>query len=74
MADKIKDGILGLGGAPVERDPLAPLPSSDDASVQRQRDRLHEGEDTERGGAAPRAGATGIDMGSGGEGTDLSGR
>ena len=75
MADNTKDtGILGLGGAPVPKDPLDPVATNDAESVRRRRDRMREGEATDRAAGDQHAGATGIDMGAGGEGTDLSGR
>ena len=68
-------GILGLGGAPVPKSPLDPRASDDLDAVHRRRERMLEGEQTERQRPTERhSGATGIDMGSGGEGTDISGR
>lgn len=72
--DKVTNGILGLGGSPVPKDPADPVASADEESVQRRRDRLHEGEAGATGAAEQKPGATGIDMGAGGEGTDVSGR
>ena len=70
--------VLGLGGAPVPKTPGDPSASDDPESVRRRRERVLAGE--EEGGVAPedgdrqRSGATGIDMGSGGQGTHISGR
>lgn len=77
--DKITSGILGLGGAPVPKEPGDPTTDYDAESVAQRRARRHQGEaeaeadrqdDTDTGGP----GATGIDMGAGGHGTDLSGK
>ena len=68
-------GILGLGGTAVPKSPLDPSASDDLDSAQRRRERMLESEETDRQTATDRhAGAAGIDMGSGGEGTDVSGR
>ena len=68
-------GILGLGGAVVPKSPLDPSASDDLDAAHRRRERMLEGESADRQGATERhAGATGIDMGAGGEGTDVSGR
>ena len=67
--------ILGLGGSSVPKMPGDPSASSDPESVRRRRERAMEGEGTVgHSGAGQHSGATGIDMGSGGEGTDISGR
>ena len=75
--DKITSGILGLGGAPVPKEPGDPTTEYDAESVAQRRARLHQGEaealaeeETDQQGS----GATGIDMGAGGHGTDLSGK
>ena len=76
-ADETRTGeVLGLGGSPVPKMPGDPSASSDPASAARRRERMRSEEE-----AAPREdpdlhhkGATGIDMGSGGEGTDVSGK
>jgi len=68
-------GILGLGGAPVPKSPLDPSASDDLDSARRRRERMLDEERAAAEGVADRhAGAAGIDMGSGGEGTDVSGR
>jgi hypothetical protein len=74
--DPITSGILGLGGAPVPKEPTDPTTEHDPESVAHRRARMREElddvaqpEDTSR----QHSGATGIDMGAGGEGTDLSG-
>jgi hypothetical protein len=70
--DRVGD-VLGLGHTPA-----APLPGSDtiahESEEARRRRRMNEGADelTPDATTPPRtSGATGIDMGSGGEGTDL---
>jgi hypothetical protein len=75
--DKITSGILGLGGAPVPKEPGDPSAEHDPESVARRRSRMREEEaetvqteDPDR----QRSGATGIDMGSGGQGTHISGK
>lgn len=66
--------ILGLGGAPVPKAPGDPTTEYDADSVAQRRARLRDGEAED---ATPPArddskGATGIDMGAGGSGTDVS--
>jgi hypothetical protein len=72
--DKITSGILGLGGAPVPKEPTDPTADNDPESVARRRARMREGleEHDHTEGPDQHPGATGIDMGAGGEGTDLS--
>jgi hypothetical protein len=75
--DKITSGILGLGGAPVPKEADDPTTAYDAESEARRRARMHEDMDQPRDtGATDRdhAGATGIDMGAGGEGTGVSGK
>jgi len=74
--DKITSGILGLGGAAVPKEPGDPTTEFDAESVAQRRARMHQGEaeDAERDDDQSGPGATGIDMGSGGDGTDLSGK
>lgn len=76
--DKITSGILGLGGAAVPKTPEDPSTEYDAESVAQRRARMQQGEadaDAARDdGDQSGPGATGIDMGSGGDGTDLSGR
>lgn len=75
--DKITSGILGLGGAAVPKTPGDPVTEYDDESIARRQARLHEGEaDTlqQEDPDRQRSGATGIDMGAGGQGTHLSGK
>ena len=68
-------GILGLGGTVVPKSPLDPSASDDVDSAHRRRERMLDSERTAAEVAADRhSGAAGIDMGSGGEGTDVSGR
>jgi hypothetical protein len=73
--DKITSGILGLGGSPVPKEPGDPSTEHDPESVAQRRARMREGEadrteEPDLGGP----GATGIDMGAGGEGTQVSGK
>lgn len=75
--DKITSGILGLGGAPVPKEPGDPVTEYDDDAVAQRQARMQDGEaetvqheDPDR----QRSGATGIDMGSGGQGTHVSGK
>jgi hypothetical protein len=73
--DKITSGILGRGGAPVPKEPGDPATANDDESIARRRARMLEGEEDEgvshEDPDRQRSGATGIDMGSGGEGTHI---
>ena len=68
-------GILGLGGAAVPKSPLDPSAST----ISIPRTAIANGRSTpierRRQGPTDRhSGAAGIDMGAGGEGTDVSGR
>jgi hypothetical protein len=75
--DPITNGILGLGGAPVPKEPTDPTTENDPESVARRRTRMREDLDEHAQTEDPdrqRSGATGIDMGSGGQGTHLSGK
>ena len=81
MADRDeKDtGILGLGGAAVPKEPGDPSASNDPESVHKRQHRIAnaDAEETATTGEDPdrqRSGATGIDMGSGGQGTHVSGK
>ena len=72
-------GILGLGGAPVPKAPGDPSASNDPESVRARQHRIAnaEAEETSATQEDPdrqRSGATGIDMGSGGQGTHVSGK
>lgn len=67
--------VLGLGGATVPKAPGDPTTSYDDDSVAQRRERAR-GEEVPTRTEDPdrqRSGATGIDMGSGGQGTHVSG-
>ena len=68
--------VLGLGGSPVPKMPGDPSASDDPESVRRRRERAMEDETAVRheDGDRQRSGATGIDMGYGGQGTHISGR
>ena len=69
------DDVLGLGGAAAPKAPGDPTTSYDEDSVAKRRERARSEEvptrteDPDR----QRSGATGIDMGSGGQGTHVSG-
>jgi len=68
--------VLGLGGSVVPKTPGDPSASSDPESARRRRERAMEDESAwreQQGSDRQRSGATGIDMGSGGQGTDVSG-
>ena len=66
--EPVREGdILGLGGAAVPKSPADKRPSRSD-----KHGALHEDEENKTETADDRsAGATGIDMGSGGSGTDV---
>jgi hypothetical protein len=73
--DKITSGILGLGGAPVPKEPGDPSTEHDPESVAQRRARMRQGEADEAGEPDTGGpGAVGIDMGAGGEGTQVSGK
>jgi hypothetical protein len=67
--------VLGLSGAPVPKVPGDPSASNDPGSVARRRERAlgqDEDEPPRRDDPyKPGKGATGIDMGAGGRGTDI---
>lgn len=68
--------VLGLGGAPVPKNPGDPSASDDPESAAKRRARMRSEEEATRRDDPDlhHKGATGIDMGAGGEGTDVSGR
>ena len=66
--------ILGLGGSAVPKMPGDPSASSDPESARRRRERAMEDEGSSSDEGSHGAGATGIDMGYGGQGTDISGK
>ena len=74
----MRDGdVLGLGGSEVPKMPGDPSASNDPESIRRRRERAREGEESGTRHEDPdrqRSGATGIDMGSGGQGTHVSGK
>lgn len=69
--------VLGLGGGPVPKEPDDPSTSDDPESIAQRRERTREDDETltsHREDPYRRSpGATGIDMGAGGRGTDQSG-
>ena len=68
--------VLGLGGTAVPKAPGDPTTEYDADSVaqRRARARAGEAEDAAAPADTDSAGATGIDMGAGGHGTDVSGK
>ena len=69
--------VLGLSGTAVPKAPGDPTTSYDPESVAQRRARMRDGEAEDATTEDPdrqRSGATGIDMGSGGQGTHLSGK
>jgi hypothetical protein len=67
--------VLGLSGF-VPKQPGDPSASHDPESARKRRERMREGEFEDRRDDDPyrqSKGATGIDMGAGGRGTDISG-
>lgn len=69
---RITNGILGLGGTPVRKEPTDPTTEHDAESAARRRSRMREDMDEHVHTEEQHSGATGIDMGSGGHGTDVS--
>jgi hypothetical protein len=63
--------ILGLGNIVPPKSPVDPATEFDDESVARRRTRINEDELDSGSEPTRTKGATGIDMGSGGTGTDL---
>jgi hypothetical protein len=70
-----KGDVLGLGGGPVPKTPGDPSASEDLDSAMRRRERAREEEETltsqREDPYRQTPGATGIDMGAGGSGTDV---
>jgi hypothetical protein len=73
--DTATSGILGLGGSPVPKSPGDPTTEYDGESVAQRRARMRQGEaeDQAEREVDDHHGATGIDMGAGGHGTDVKG-
>ena len=70
--DKIKEGVLGISGSPVPKKPGDPTTDYDPDSVAQRRARMRQGEaEAETEASEHGHGATGIDMGAVGEGTDI---
>lgn len=68
----VREGdVLGLGGSAVPKAPGDPVTEYDADSVQQRRDRAL-GDEVVRRRSDDQHGATGVDMGSGGHGTDIS--
>ena len=64
--------VLGLGGAAVPKTAGDPSAEQDPESIAKRRSRMREEGDEGSGVTVDRSpGATGIDMGSGGSGTDI---
>lgn len=76
LDEKVTSGILGLGGSEVPKSPTDPTTEYDDESIARRRNRMAAEEETttHEDPDRQRSGATGIDMGSGGQGTHVSGK
>lgn len=77
--DERSHGILGLDRAAVPKAPGDPSASDDAASTHQRHRRIANAEEeafaeTQEDPDRQRSGATGIDMGSGGQGTHLSGK
>jgi hypothetical protein len=71
--EKRAGDVLGLGGAAVPKSPADPTTEYDEESIARRRERAS-GMDESGPRTAPAdrsSGATGIDMGAGGSGTDI---
>jgi hypothetical protein len=67
------EGILGITGSPVPKSPGDPVASNDPESVRHRHARAMHGAEDVHTATEQHSGATGIDMGAGGQGTDLSG-
>jgi hypothetical protein len=65
--------VLGLGGGPIAKSPDDPSTEYDPESVARRRSRMHDSADEVVSDRTPErtSGATGVDMGAGGTGTDI---
>ena len=70
--EPLREGeVLGLGGSAVPKAPSDPVTEFDEESIARRRARST-GDDDDAATNLPRSsGATGIDMGAGGSGTDI---
>jgi hypothetical protein len=75
--DNREGDVLGVGGPISSNEPGEPRAHAVDKDQQRRRQRMSEGADevtpsaTETGTTHRGTGATGVDMGAGGEGTDV---
>lgn len=71
--ESLREGeVLGLGGSAVPKSPSDPVTEFDEESIARRRERAAGSADVTGTTDMPRGpGATGIDMGSGGSGTDI---
>ena len=77
LDDKVTSGVLGLGGTDVPKSPADPTTEYDEESIAKRRNRMagtDEEPTTREDPDRQRSGATGIDMGSGGQGTHVSGK
>lgn len=72
-ADERTGDILGLGSGPIAKGPDDPSTQYNPESVARRRSRMHDASDELATDRTPdrTSGATSIDMGSGGTGTDI---
>ena len=71
--EPLREGeVLGLGGSAVPKAPSDPVTEFDEESIARRRARSTGADDDTAATNLPRSsGATGIDMGAGGSGTDI---
>ena len=71
--ESLREGeVLGLGGSVVPKAASDPVTEFDEASIARRRARSTGADDDTAATNLPRSsGATGIDMGAGGSGTDI---
>jgi hypothetical protein len=77
LDEKVSSGVLGIGNTDVPKGPNDPTTEYDEESIAKRRSRLRSGEEesvTQEDPDRQRSGATGIDMGSGGQGTHVSGK
>jgi hypothetical protein len=76
--DRLDNDVLGIAGSPVPKAPGDPTTEHDADSVAQRRARMRQGEGegrlADREDDSPGGGATGIDMGAGGEGTHIKTR
>ena len=70
--EPLREGeVLGLGGSAVPKAPSDPVTEFDEESIARRRARSTSDDDTTATNLPRSSGATGIDMGAAGSGTDI---